>query len=79
MINFLFVFVKYIKWEWLEIYGEDKFVVMFGGLYIDMVVFKLFGDLLKGSGWVIVLFEVDVVFFGIVKFFLIVFYFVKIR
>lgn len=52
---------------------------MFGGLYIDMVVFKLFGDLLKGRGWVIVLFEVDVVFFGIVKFFLIVFNFVKIR
>lgn len=48
-------------------YGEDKFVVMFGGLYIEMVVFKLFGNLLKGSGWVIVLFEVDVVFFGIVE------------
>lgn len=52
---------------------------MFGGLYIDMVVFKLFGDLLKGSCWVIVLFKVDVVFFVIVKFFLIVFNFVKIR
>ena len=27
----LFVLAKQIQWEWPEIYGEDRFVVMFGG------------------------------------------------
>jgi hypothetical protein len=46
----LFVLAKQIQWEWLEIYGEDRFVVMFGGLHIEMAAFKLLGDLLKGTG-----------------------------
>ena len=27
------------------------FIVMFGGLHIEMAAFRLLGDLLKGSGW----------------------------
>lgn len=66
----LFVLAKQIKWEWPEIYGEDKFVVMFGGLHIDMAAFKLLGDLLKGSGWVTALSEADVASLGTAKSFL---------
>lgn len=66
----LFVLAKQIKWEWPEIYGEDKFVVMFGGLHIDMAAFKLLGDLLKGSGWLIALSEADVASLGTAKSFL---------
>jgi hypothetical protein len=35
------VFAKQIQWEWPEIYCEDRFVVMFGGLHIQMAAFKL--------------------------------------
>ena len=32
------IFAKaiYIQWTWPAEYGEDKFVVMFGGLHIEM-------------------------------------------
>ena len=46
----IFVLAKQIQWEWSDIYGEYKFVVMFGGLHIEMAAFLLLGDLLKGSG-----------------------------
>jgi hypothetical protein len=32
-------------------YGKDQFVVMFGGLHIEMNALKLLGDLLDSSGW----------------------------
>ena len=47
----LFALAKQIQWQWPESYGVDKFVVMFGGLHIEMTVLKVLGDLLKGSGW----------------------------
>lgn len=65
----LFVLAKQIQWEWPEMYGEDKFVVMFGGLHIDMAD-KLLGDLLKGSGWVTALSEADVASLGTAESFL---------
>ena len=34
-----------------EILGEDKFVVMLGGLHIEMALWSNIGDLLFGSGW----------------------------
>jgi hypothetical protein len=33
-------------------YGESKFVIMFGGLHIEMAALKALGSLLTGSGWV---------------------------
>ena len=48
----LFAVAKQIQWNWPETHGEDKFVVMFGGLHIEMAVLKVLGDLLQGSGWV---------------------------
>ena len=41
-----------IQWKWPENYGEDKFVIMFSGLHIEMAALKTLGDWLKGSGWV---------------------------
>ena len=46
----LYAPLKQIQWEWPE-YGEDKFVIMFGGLHIEMVALKSLGTLLKDSGW----------------------------
>jgi hypothetical protein len=56
----LFAIAKQIQWSWPEIYGENMFVIMFGGLHIEMVVLKVLGELLKGSGWTDVLAEAKV-------------------
>ena len=40
----LFALAKQIQWKWPETYGEDKFVVMFGGLHIEMAALKTLGD-----------------------------------
>ena len=31
-----FTLAKQIQWKWPDKYGEEKFVVMFGGLHIEM-------------------------------------------
>ena len=36
-------------------HGEDHFVIMFGGLHLEMTAFKVHGKWLSGSGWTDVL------------------------
>ena len=47
----LFAVGKEIQWNWSDLYGEKKFVVMFGGLHIEMAFLKVIGGWLEGSGW----------------------------
>ena len=47
----LYALAKQIQWSWPSTYGEDRYVVMFGGLHIEMVALKMLGDLLEDSGW----------------------------
>ena len=47
----LFAIAKKIQWKWSLVYGEDNFVIMFGGLHIGLAALKTIGDLLKGYGW----------------------------
>ena len=42
---------KQVQWNWPEQFGEDQFVVMLGGLHIEMAAFKALGGWLDGSGW----------------------------
>ena len=56
----LFALAKQIQWKWPEKYGEDKMVVMFGGLHIEMAALKTLGDWLRGSGWVQALVQADI-------------------
>ena len=56
----LYALPKRIQWKWPEEYGEDKLVIMFGGLHIEMVVLKMLGDWLKESGWVQALVQADI-------------------
>ena len=49
------------QWIFPDIYGEDKFVVMVGALYIEMALWSTIGDLLCGSGWPLVLKEAELV------------------
>ena len=53
----LFAIAKHIQWQLPNDFGEDKFVIMFGGLHIEMTVLKLLGDLLDGNGWTLALTE----------------------
>ena len=51
----LFALSKYVQWRWPETHGERKFVVMFGGLHIEMALWNAIGDFLEGSGWTVAL------------------------
>ena len=61
---------KQIQWTWPDEYGEDKYVVMFGGLHIEMAILKTLGDWLRGSGWVQALVQADLASPGIADSFL---------
>ena len=37
----LFALAKQIQWRWTANHGEDQFVIMVGGLHIEMVVLKV--------------------------------------
>ena len=63
----LFALAKAIQWKWPAEYGEDKFVVMFGGLHLEMAMWSTVGDLLDGSGWTTILTEAEVASSGIAQ------------
>ena len=46
----LFALAKYAQWSWPQTLGEDKFVVMFGGLHIEMAIWDTIGDFLALVG-----------------------------
>ena len=48
----LYTLSKLIQWPWSRTHGEDHFVVIFGGLHIEMTVLKVLGDWLEDAGWV---------------------------
>ena len=56
----LFTLAKQIQWKWPDTYGEDKLVVMFGGLHIEMTALKTLGDWLQGSGWTQALVQAEI-------------------
>ena len=56
----LFAVAKEIQLSWRDLYGEKKFVVMFGGLHIEMAFLKVIGGWLEGSGWTTVLTDANV-------------------
>ena len=56
----LFALAKQIQWKWLDTYGEDKLVVMFGGLHIEMTALKTLGDWLQGSRWTQALVQTEI-------------------
>ena len=47
----LFAIAKNIQWKWPSVYGESKFVIMFGGLHIELAALKTAGNLLESNGW----------------------------
>ena len=36
----LYALAKFTQWKWPETHGEEKFIVMFGGLHIEMAMWR---------------------------------------
>lgn len=66
----IYAVAKQVQWQWPEQFGEDKFVIMFGGLHIEMAALKSIGTLLKDSGWTGALVEAGVTSSGTAESFL---------
>ena len=47
----LFAIAKQIQWQWPDLYGEKRLIVMFGGIHTEMVALKAIGKWLEDSGW----------------------------
>ena len=56
----LYAVAKQIQWTWPDSYGEQKFVIMFGGLHIEMAFLKVLGGWLDESGWTAALVDANV-------------------
>ena len=56
----LYAIARMIQWNWQAIYGEDHFILMLGGLHIEMAGLKVIGDWLEDSGWVEALVKANV-------------------
>lgn len=56
----LYAITKQIQWTWPESHGEDHFVILLGGLHIEMAFMKVAGDWLEDSGWTEALVQADV-------------------
>ena len=49
-----------VPWKWPASHGEQAYIVMLGGLHIEMALWSVLGDLLDGSGWTTALIEAEV-------------------
>ena len=47
-----YVLAKEIQWIFPDSFGEDQFVVMFGGLHIELTALMALGKWFNNSGWV---------------------------
>ena len=47
----LYALAKQIQWRYPDTTGEDKLIVMLGGLHIELAVLEAIGSSLLGSGW----------------------------
>ena len=60
----LYAIAKQIQWSFPDAFGEDTFVLMMGGLHIEMALQGAMGKILAGSGWDKVLATSDVLTSG---------------
>lgn len=56
----LFALAKLVQWRYPTTHGENNYVVMFGGLHMEMALWNTLGDLLEKSGWTTALADADV-------------------
>ena len=61
----LYALAKEIQWCFPEEFGENTFVVMLGGLHIEMAALRLLGEWLNDSGWTSLIESADIVRKGV--------------
>uniref|UniRef100_A0A1X7TUM9 Uncharacterized protein n=1 Tax=Amphimedon queenslandica TaxID=400682 RepID=A0A1X7TUM9_AMPQE len=66
----LFALAKQIQWNWPQTYGQNVIIAMFGGLHIEMAMWKTFRDYLESSGWTTALTEAKIGTCGVTDSFL---------
>lgn len=66
----LFALAKLVQWKWPVSHGEQTYVVMLGGLHIEMALWSTLGDLLDKSGLTTALSEAEVASSGVADSFL---------
>ena len=66
----LFALAKQIQWSFASTHGEDHFVLMLGGLHIEMTAYKALGKWMDDSGWTEVLYTAGVATQGVANSFL---------
>ena len=57
--------MKQIQLKFLETYGEDKIVILLGGLHLEMALWTAVGKLLSNSGWDHLIAEANVTTTGV--------------
>ena len=57
--------IKQIQWNFPEMYGEDKIVILLGGLHLEMALWTADGKLLSNSGWDHLIAEANVTTTGV--------------
>ncbi|KAK6187414.1 hypothetical protein SNE40_005450 [Patella caerulea] len=56
----LYAVAKQLQWRFPNVYGEDKYVIILGGLHTEMAALGTIGDILDGSGWTDALTQADI-------------------
>lgn len=66
----LYAIAKQIQWNWPANYGEKHFIIILGGIHIEMVALKVIEDWVEDSGWIETLVQAKVASAGTVDSFL---------
>jgi len=56
----LFALAKQIQWNWPENFGEHRFVLVLGGLHLEMAALRTLGNWLDCSGWTTAIVNINV-------------------
>ena len=56
----IFILCKKIQWNFPLTHGEDKFLIMFGGLHVEKALWTALGKILNGSGGTEILTEAEI-------------------
>ena len=56
----LYALAKQLQWRFPNLFGEDKYVIILGGLHTEMVALRTIGAILDGSGWTDALTQADI-------------------
>jgi len=75
----LFALAKFVQWKWPETHGENKFIAMFGGLHIEMAIWRTHGNYLEEPGWTSALVQAGIATTGTADSFLKVSHFTRTR